>query len=239
MKQKPTTEKDERQQPPPPQQHSPNKQKSSEQCQTEKVITLTPPTHETTENEDSISEYNDQHSHCTEADADEAPHHEEEERTQAQHSRRQRRRDTRDAVIGTNNSEQYSHRADADADEALHHNEEEEEWTQVQHSRRQRRRDTRDAVIGTNNSAGEIRAAEKRAWLYVGKLEKSTMAENVIAYMSKRGIQGNIECDELKTLGDKKAFKVGLPYASLNTVSKPEFWSTGILMRRFCLSRRQ
>jgi hypothetical protein len=123
---------------------------------------LTPPTHETTENEDSIS--NDQHSHCTEADADEAPHH----------------------------------------------NEEEEERTQAQHSRRQRRRDTRDAVIGTNNSAGEIQAAEERAWLYVGKLEKSIMAENVIAYMSKRGIQGNIECDELKTLGDKKAFKVGL-----------------------------
>jgi hypothetical protein len=86
MKQKPTTEKDVRQQP--PRQHFPNKQKGSEQCQAEKVITLTPPTHETTGNEISISKYNDQYSQRTEADADEALHHNEEEKewTQVQHS---------------------------------------------------------------------------------------------------------------------------------------------------------
>jgi hypothetical protein len=190
LKQKPTIEKNERQQ---TRQHPPHNQKGSEHRQPEEATPQTSPIQKAAEKDDPTAERNGQHNHHTEADADGAPHH----------------------------------------------SQENDVWSQTQHSRRQRRRGARDAVIGINNCAGEIQAAEQRAWLYVGKLEKSTTAENVIAYMSKRGIPGNIECDELKTIGDKKAFKVGITYTSLNSVSKPEFWPTGILMGRFRLSRRQ
>jgi hypothetical protein len=230
LKQKPTIEKDERQQ---TRQHPPHNQKGSEQRQPEEATPQTSPIQKATEKDDPTVERNGQHNHHTEVDTEESLLH------NGEHRRRQRRRDAREAADGTNNNEQEKHSTEADADVAPHHSEEEDEWSQAQHGRRQGRRGAMDAVIGINNCAGEIQAAEQRAWLFVGKLEKSTTAENIIAYMSKRGIPGNIECDELKIIGDKKAFKVGITYTSFNSVSKPEFWPTGILMRSFRLSRRQ
>ena len=94
-------------------------------------------------------------------------------------------------------------------------------------------------MIGTNRNEEGMQAEERRAWLYVAKLKRDTTVEKVERFLIKKGIAGEIDCEELTTQGTMKAFKVGIPLYFLNTVSDPEFWPSGVLMRRFRLPRRQ
>jgi len=44
-------------------------------------------------------------------------------------------------------------------------------------------------------------SAERKAWLYVGRLKDTETEDNVKDYLTKNGIQGGILCEKLPTLG--------------------------------------
>lgn len=83
----------------------------------------------------------------------------------------------------------------------------------------------------------ELEAAEKMAWLYIGRLKQSTTTINIRKFLERYGITGKIECEELHTLGDRKAFKIGIPYAYLEDAQSADFWPQGITVRRYRFRR--
>ncbi|PSN49265.1 hypothetical protein C0J52_08190 [Blattella germanica] len=104
-----------------------------------------------------------------------------------------------------------------------------EEWELVK-SRRQRTK--RNTLGGTRIPDDGLQAADKKAWLYIGKLKKNT-SEMLTKHLVNNGIQGEITCEELNTLGDTKAFKVSIPLHHLKETELPNFWPMGIRVRRF------
>ncbi|KAJ9596700.1 hypothetical protein L9F63_012304 [Diploptera punctata] len=86
---------------------------------------------------------------------------------------------------------------------------------------------------GSKKTDDELQAADRKAWLYIGKLRKNTTTESLTRYLERNGIQGEITCEELNTLGDTKAFKVSFPLHQLKETEQPDFWPMGIRVRRF------
>lgn len=90
------------------------------------------------------------------------------------------------------------------------------------------------ALVGTNNSSDSLlQAGERFAWLYVGRLSEHSTTAKVHTYLEKKGFSGKITCEELKTQGTNKAFKVGFPLHYLEVTEDPNFWPTGIIVRPF------
>ena len=88
-------------------------------------------------------------------------------------------------------------------------------------------------MIGTRPNEEDLGAAERKAWLFVGRLKEDTTAEKVKGYLVKNGIGGDIECEDLNAQGHKKAFKTGIPFNFLGTIEDPGFWPAGVLVRQF------
>ncbi|KAJ4429161.1 hypothetical protein ANN_26164 [Periplaneta americana] len=108
------------------------------------------------------------------------------------------------------------------------------QWTHiVREGKKQQQQEQKTLVIvrtkdeDGNRQEDDIKAADKKVWLYIGKLKPSTTVGNVKKYLSKNGIQGQVECEELTMLGGNKAFKVGISFHYLNITSKANFWSRG------------
>ena len=118
--------------------------------------------------------------------------------------------------------EENQHHEDQEVDEVR----ETEKWNVIQ-SRRPRQ------GLRSGKEDENLQAAERKAWLYIGKLKKNTTSDTVTRYLERNGIQGETTCEELHTLGDKKAFKVGFPFHHLKEAELPEFWPQGIIVRRF------
>lgn len=115
-------------------------------------------------------------------------------------------------------------------------NKEEDTWTQVVN--RRKRPQTNKQMVGTKvNNDEDIQAAQKNAWLFIGRFKEGTTARNVIKYLEINGIQGRIECEELESRGRNRAFKLGIPYSYMEEAIKPGFWPQGIIIRRFRFRR--
>lgn len=92
----------------------------------------------------------------------------------------------------------------------------------------------KNTIIGQSNKQGMLRAPAKRAWIYVGGCDRETTTTTIIEYIKDECPDiGVIECVELKTVGQLKAFQVGLKFEYLNKIMNEEFWPAGIKIRRF------
>lgn len=80
---------------------------------------------------------------------------------------------------------------------------------------------------------GELKAGIRMSWLYIGRLHETTTAEKLKDYVQNKGINGDIECEELNIRGRLKAFKIGIPYESLEDINKAEAWPTGVLVKKY------
>ena len=109
---------------------------------------------------------------------------------------------------------------------------------QYRRGKRENLQDGGNFIRGTRKKEEELRATERMAWIFIGKLKQSTSKEAIVRYLGKHGIQGNIECERLDTRGNKKAYKVGFPLHYLGKTKNPVFWPEGIIVRRFQFRRR-
>jgi hypothetical protein len=55
--------------------------------------------------------------------------------------------------------------------------------------------------MGTGSSNGTLKAAERIAWYYVGRLDHTTTVEDLTTYMADKGVSKVKECKELQTKG--------------------------------------
>ena len=98
-------------------------------------------------------------------------------------------------------------------------------------------------IRGENDSANNIiSAADKRAWLYVGRTNLSTTTANLKTYLTDKLVTQDVTVDELETskvdIKRSRSFKVGVSYEYLEQLETPEFWPKGIIIRKFRFFRQ-
>ena len=151
-------------------------------------------------------------------------------------------------LTGTKSNEPYL-RASTNTDRAVSTGEERN--AELQHQTRssqrhrqpsktldQQHRQSPKTLVGTGAKEDDLQAVAKTAWLFVGRQKKGTPSEKV-KNLTSNGIQGNITCEELTTMGEAKAFKVGISFEYLEMTYNPEFWPRGVTVRWFCFPRRR
>ena len=98
-------------------------------------------------------------------------------------------------------------------------NEEEQTWRPVTRGRK-----------GGNNI---IQAIESKIWLHVSRLKTDTREGQLVEYLRKNGVKGDISCQELGNRLNDKAFKIGVPTQYETLIYSEDFWPTGIRFRKF------
>jgi hypothetical protein len=100
-----------------------------------------------------------------------------------------------------------------------------------------RRRQREQVIIGTYRER-EIKAENKKAWTYLGRMTQETTTEGVRSFLNRKGIKEDALVEELKTMGPYKVFKLGFPLEHLRLTKNPEFWPHGDIIRQFRISYR-
>jgi hypothetical protein len=77
---------------------------------------------------------------------------------------------------------------------------------------RNRRRQRQRVIIGTSSDS-EIKAENKKAWTYLGRITRETTV-GVRSFLNRKGIKEDALVEELKTMGAYKAFKLVFPLES-------------------------
>lgn len=102
----------------------------------------------------------------------------------------------------TEHQEIQSHPEEEDAIEEINGQESEQENEGENEWMVQRRR--RRIIVGTRNEGtNRIRAGERRAWLYIGRLHSTTTPEDIKSYLSENGISEHIDCEQLNNIGGR------------------------------------
>lgn len=137
----------------------------------------------------------------------------------------------------TRNENQLQSRNEASQEQEREEDTMEEQWTQA--TRRRGRQPARQQapLTGVGPKDDDLQAADKRAWLFVGRLRTETTPDSIRRFLIKRGIKENVICEELNTRSNLKSFKVGIPFQYLDRANEEEFWPTGIIVRRFRFPR--
>ncbi|KAJ9583591.1 hypothetical protein L9F63_022064 [Diploptera punctata] len=86
-------------------------------------------------------------------------------------------------------------------------------WTRVTYGRNRNKKSQKpEQKIGTKTTKNEdIQAAQRYAWLFLGRLKEDTTPDKVKNYLLNNDIQGNLICEEIASRGRNKAFKIGIP----------------------------
>lgn len=90
-------------------------------------------------------------------------------------------------------------------------------------------------IIGTNNQDCKISAAPKKIWVHVGRVAKETSVSDITEYLQDKIVNGDFTCEKLASRGDYSSFKVGTDSGLLATLNDPDFWPSGVSVRRFFL----
>jgi hypothetical protein len=102
----------------------------------------------------------------------------------------------------------------------------------------QNRRRQREQVITGTSREREIKAENKKAWTYLGRMTQETTTEGVRSFLNRKGIREEALVEELKTMGPYNALKLGFPLEHLRLTENPEFWPQRDIIRPFRISYR-
>lgn len=95
-------------------------------------------------------------------------------------------------------------------------------------------------VTGTADNVNKtLQAAKKKAWIFVGRVDKGTSNEDLLQYLHKKCPNTNFDCEKLSTKGPSGSFKIGFELDLLPQVMEPKFWPTGIIVSRFQFFRQR
>lgn len=101
-------------------------------------------------------------------------------------------------------------------------------------NREDRRNRTRTTITGTGGTANtNLKAAARNAWIFVGRLDQDTTADDITQFLLGNEISKVIECTEITTRGTNKAYKIGIPFEEKEKVYEPSIWPEGVLIRPY------
>lgn len=106
----------------------------------------------------------------------------------------------------------------------------------IEVNRRRRRRT--DITVGTGTAGDGFSGVVKRAWLYVGRVQRGTSAENVRRYLVGKCPSVDFLVDTLRSDEGGCSFKVGFEFSKLGDVTKPDIWPENVIVRKFNFVQR-
>lgn len=81
----------------------------------------------------------------------------------------------------------------------------------------------------------------RKMWLYIGKVNKGVTTDIVRAFIKTKAAINNDEylvVEQLKTIGELNAFKIGVNVQFYDKLNSSEFWPDGTIFRRFNFKRK-
>ncbi|KAJ3640832.1 hypothetical protein Zmor_027370 [Zophobas morio] len=105
----------------------------------------------------------------------------------------------------------------------------------TQHRRRFKKRPTITGTSTDDNNSSFTSSYVKRAWFYIGKVDKDAEIDAIKTYIGKRLKNSDVELiiEKLPAKGNFQAFKLGVPFIHKEVLQDTEFWPKGIILRRF------
>lgn len=85
------------------------------------------------------------------------------------------------------------------------------------------------------NNTGALQSIQRKAWLYVGKVNTNFTKGNEIKFLKENLVGKESIVEEIINNNNNysKAFKIGIDNSLLDTVSNPDFWPKGVTVRRY------
>lgn len=96
-----------------------------------------------------------------------------------------------------------------------------------------------EPIIGSCKNVCKITAAPRKIWMHVGRVAQATTEVDVIEYLKGKINNEDFSCEKLDSRGDYSSFKVGACSELLETLNDPDFWPSGVAVRRFFLKFRR
>lgn len=98
---------------------------------------------------------------------------------------------------------------------------------------RQKRR--KNAIFGTltEDADTNLKAQEKRKWIFVGNVNKECDAETIKSHIRKFVDKKDVVCEKMVTYFDTNCFKIGVKAEDYELIRKPECRPNGIKLSRF------
>lgn len=109
-----------------------------------------------------------------------------------------------------------------------------DDFQRVSRRRRQRGPET----IGTASGDSGFVGIPKKAWLYVGRVNKTVNKEDIKQYLSKKFSNVEFTIENLNSKGPFSSFRIGFDFQHLEMVNKPEVWPQEVRVRKFRFFQR-
>lgn len=94
-----------------------------------------------------------------------------------------------------------------------------------------------NCIIGTklisSDKSCSIKTVERQSWLFVSRVHPDVGKDEVMTFLSGNGVE-SANCEKLETkFNSYSSFKIGIPFDKLDLVLSPDFWPSGVLIRKF------
>lgn len=98
-----------------------------------------------------------------------------------------------------------------------------------------RYRGKQNKLVGSNTASASsaFTGAERRLWLYVGRTSEGTAEQAVLGHMREKYPDDEFTATKLAFKGKYPSFKVGAPLRLKEDLQNPDFWPSGVIVRRF------
>lgn len=98
-----------------------------------------------------------------------------------------------------------------------------------------------NVIIGCNNeintnlnvNGNGFSAPEQKLWLYIGRCNPNTTAEDIHEYLAKKFPGKECDISKLSTKGTNSAFRLGMDVDLQDAIYEPSIWPRGIVVKRF------
>ncbi|KAG5887043.1 hypothetical protein JTB14_030002 [Gonioctena quinquepunctata] len=109
------------------------------------------------------------------------------------------------------------------------------------------RRRRKSKTLGTNEEQQDVSnsgftGAEKRLWIELYRVSRSTSTQDILQYIRKRPGFNDVECrvSELPSEEQRhKRFLVTAPFNKIDELYNPTFWPSGVGITRFSFTRNK
>lgn len=99
---------------------------------------------------------------------------------------------------------------------------------------RVRREVKQEIKRGTDAGKYSLKAVDRKAWLYVGRINKNCTERELLEFLKIKQPERNFDIEKISR-DDRasSAFKVGIDFDLLEEMNKGDFWPQGIVIKRY------
>lgn len=97
-----------------------------------------------------------------------------------------------------------------------------------------------DTKLGTDVGPYTFKAADRKAWLHVGRVNKNCSENDLLEFLNKKQPHRTFDIQKISSEDSPTtSFRVGLDFDLLEKLNQEQFWPKGIKIKRFRFFRDQ